>query len=126
MQLEGGRSRIGFGTALARGVRLGVRFRGRATRREFWFFFLAYAVVFLTVGLVETAVDDDWAYTAGTVLYLAGLVPFVSVGVRRLHDLGRRGGWCFLMISCIGWLVLLAFWSERGQPGGNRFGPPPR
>ncbi|WP_285481162.1 hypothetical protein [Amycolatopsis sp. NBRC 101858] len=27
--------------------------------------------------------------------------------------------------SRIGWILLLVFWSERGTPGENRFGPPP-
>ncbi|WP_410631140.1 DUF805 domain-containing protein [Amycolatopsis sp. cmx-4-83] len=50
-------------------------------------------------------------------------MPFVSVGVRRLHDTGRSGWWCVGVISCIGWIVL---WSEGGKPGENRFGPSPR
>jgi uncharacterized membrane protein YhaH (DUF805 family) len=69
--------------------------------------------------------DEEWFSRVGAVLYVPWLVPFVSVGIRRLHDVGRSGWWCFGMLSCIGWLVLLGFWSERGKPGENRFGPPP-
>lgn len=131
MQFEGapataGRSRIGFGAALVRAVRLSFRFRGRASRPEFWYFFLAYVPLVVALGAIENAVDEEWLYPVGTVLYLPWVVPFVSVGVRRLHDVGRSGWWCVGILSCFGWLFLLAFWSERGKPGENRFGPPPR
>ncbi|MFJ1768164.1 DUF805 domain-containing protein [Amycolatopsis sp. NPDC088138] len=131
MQFEGapalaGRRRIGFGAALARAVRLSFRFRGRASRPEFWFFFLAYASLVLALGIIENAADEEWVYVVGTVLYLPWVVPFLSVGVRRLHDTGRTGWWCAAIISCFGWIFLLAFWAERSKPGENRYGPPPR
>lgn len=130
MQFEGapavaGQSRIGFGAALVRAVRLSFRFRGRASRPEFWYFFLAYVPLVLTLGGIENAVDEEWFYILCTVLYLPWLVPFVSVGARRLHDTGRSAWWCVGVISCFGWLILTVFWSERSKPGPNRFGPPP-
>jgi uncharacterized membrane protein YhaH (DUF805 family) len=117
---------IGFGAALIRVLRLTFRKRGRAPRREFWFYFLAYVALFVGIGLAEGVVDQEWLITLCTVVYLAGLVPLVSVGIRRLHDVGHNGWWCLLLISCIGWLVLIIFWSGQGQPEENRFGPPPR
>lgn len=120
------RNRIGFGTALLRALRLSFRPRGRASRPEFWYFFLAYAPLVLVLGGVENAVDEEWLYTVGTVLYLPWVVPFFSVAVRRLHDTGRSGWWFLGIASCVGWILLLVFWSERGRPGENRFGPPPR
>ncbi|MDX3186850.1 DUF805 domain-containing protein [Streptomyces sp. MN03-5084-2B] len=131
MQLEdapavAGQGRIGFGTAVVRAVRLSFRKRGRASRSEFWYFVLAYVPFVLAIGGIEAAVDEEWVRTVGTLLYLPGLVPFVSVGVRRLHDTGRSGWWCVGVISCIGWIILTVFWSERTKPGENRYGPPPR
>ena len=131
MQLENapaaaGARRIGFGAALARAVRLSFRLRGRASRPEFWYFFLVYVPSVLTLGVIESVVDEEWLYNVGTLLYLPWLVPFVSVGVRRLHDTGRSGWWCVGIIGCIGWTVLTVLWSRPGQPGENRFGPPPR
>jgi uncharacterized membrane protein YhaH (DUF805 family) len=120
-----GRSRIGFGAALVRAVRLSFRYQGRASRPEFWYFFLVYVPLVLTMATIGNAVDEEWFSRVSAVLCVPWLVPFVSVGIRRLHDVGRSGWWCFGMLSCVGWLVLLGFWSERGKPGENRFGPPP-
>ncbi|MGW3993154.1 DUF805 domain-containing protein [Amycolatopsis sp. NPDC004772] len=126
MQLENAPAVIGFRAALVRAVRLGFRLRGRASRPEFWYFFVAYVPLVLTLGVVESVVDEDWLYTAATLLYLPWLVPFVCVGVRRLHDTGRSGWWCVGVIGCLGWIVLTVLWSKPGQPGPNRHGPPPR
>ncbi|MEQ0564851.1 DUF805 domain-containing protein [Amycolatopsis sp. NEAU-NG30] len=102
---------------IGKGLRWCVSFRGRATRKEFWLLFLAVAAV--SVPAVETD------FTPLMVLYLLMLVPMVAVGVRRLHDLGRRGGWLWLAISALGLIALLIMLSDRGQPHANRFGPPP-
>ncbi|NBR92888.1 MAG: DUF805 domain-containing protein [Actinobacteria bacterium] len=46
-------------------------------------------------------------------------LPSIAVGVRRLHDIDKRGWWLLLPIVNI---VLLA---RSGGTGENRFGPPP-
>ncbi|MFI9389025.1 DUF805 domain-containing protein [Kutzneria sp. NPDC052558] len=117
---------IGFGPAVLRALQLTFRKRGRASRREFWFFFLAYWGLFAVSVIAASALEQDWLVALGYAVYLVGLLPFISVSIRRLHDIGRNGWWSLGMISVIGWLLLIAFWTERGQPGENRFGPPPR
>lgn len=114
---------VGFGTALASGFRQCVRGEGRASRREFWYFFLFYGVVLLGVGYSEGALKSDWSDILGTVVYLSLLIPFVAVGVRRLYDTGRSGGWCWMLPSLVGFVVLVIFWSEPSQPDANRYGP---
>ena len=52
-------------------------------------------------------------------------VPFISLGVRRLHDIGRSGWWYLLTFTIIGILVLL-FWAiEESQKGENKYGKNP-
>ena len=100
-------------------------FTGRATRSEFWMFFL----VNLIIALVLAAID--WYLRTPSVfqgLYsLAVLVPLIAVGVRRLHDTDRSGWWMLLyLIPCIGFLVLVVFWAQDSQPGSNQYGPNPK
>jgi len=110
---------VGFGTAIANGFKRSFSSEGRATRSEFWYFFLLYAAVFACVGALGT----DWAYLLGTIVFLSLLVPFIAVGVRRLHDTGRSGGWCWMLLSAIGFVVLLILWSEPSQPDANQIRP---
>jgi uncharacterized membrane protein YhaH (DUF805 family) len=56
---------------------------------------------------------------------LALLLPYLSVGVRRLNDTGKSGAWWFIVLVPFGWVVLLVFFASDGAPGWNRYGPPP-
>ncbi|MFI7026726.1 DUF805 domain-containing protein [Micromonospora sp. NPDC049900] len=58
---------------------------------------------------------------------VAFLLPSPAVSVRRLHDLGRSGWWLLIgLIPIVGWIVLIVFFVQDGQPGPNRFGPSPK
>lgn len=53
---------------------------------------------------------------------LALLIPSIAVGVRRMHDIGKGGGWILVnMIPLIGsiWFILLAI--KDSEPDPNRF-----
>lgn len=86
------------------------KFSGRAGRREFWSFFALCAVVFITV-LILTGLSGEpskpnrpgeappyWV-VAYVVWWLATLIPWLAVQVRRFHDQGRTG---WLVIVNIG------------------------
>mgnify|MGYP002525925674 CR=1 FL=1 len=110
-------------------------FGGRASRSEFWYFFLfniLLSTVFYLLGLV-LALNE--AYSVSAVMYgissvigLALLIPGIAVGVRRLHDTGRSGWWWFInFIPCgIGtiWFIILA--CTESQPQENEYGPVPQ
>ena len=78
-----------------------VTFSGRASRAEFWWWFLAVLLLSLALGAIDGAVIapllgfDAFDENAGQPLSLiAGLVlllPGISVSMRRLHDIGRSG-----------------------------------
>ena len=78
-------------------------FSGRAPRAEYWWFVLAMVIVFVALSIVESIVGLNkmilGVYGPLTVLlWLAVLVPSLSVGVRRLHDTDRSGWWLLLMV----------------------------
>ncbi|MFM8906546.1 MAG: DUF805 domain-containing protein, partial [Actinomycetota bacterium] len=54
----------------------------------------------------------------GSLVSIALLLPSISAGVRRMHDVDRSGWWILFPIYNI---VLLA---RRSNTGENRFGPP--
>ncbi len=55
-------------------------FSGRARRSEFWWYYL----FFVLVGIIPFV---------GIVVTLAGLIPYIAVATRRLHDTDRSGWW---------------------------------
>lgn len=70
-------------------------FTGRATRAEYWVFFLFFLLWIFFGVLVDTALntfDEDVGVGIVTALIIfAFFVPAISVGARRLHDIGRSG-----------------------------------
>lgn len=92
-------------------------FSGRATRSEYWWFVLAYVIVAVVVSLIH-----DYVYVLAVLVFL---IPMISAGVRRLHDIGKTG-WLILLglIPLVG-LVLLYFMVQPTQPQANEYGEPP-
>lgn len=90
---------------------------GRASRPEYWWFFLAYFVAALVASFIH-----DFLYL---LVALAFLLPLISVGVRRLHDIGKTGWLMLLGLIPIVGFVLIYFMVQPGQPDSNAYGPPP-
>jgi uncharacterized membrane protein YhaH (DUF805 family) len=56
------------------------------------------------------------------IVMLVLLIPSLAVSVRRMHDIGKAGGWIFInLIPLIGaiWFIILAI--KDSEPGANRF-----
>jgi uncharacterized membrane protein YhaH (DUF805 family) len=88
-------------------------FRGRARRKEFWFFHLfCYIATFFLALLV----NDDFA----SLFILAFYLPSLAVSVRRLHDTDRRGWWFLCPVANF------IFFCFAGTRGKNRFGADPK
>jgi len=105
-------------------------FHGRAHRREFWMFVLVNIILSGVLMVVDHILG--WQFGGGfgplSLIYtLLVLMPSLAVQVRRLHDSDRRGRWLLLLLlPVLGWLMLLAFYSQRSTPEENRFGPQPK
>ena len=98
-------------------------FRGRASRPEFWWYYLVYVIASLIVALIDNEIG------AGNILLvifaLALFLPTLAVTFRRLHDSDKRGWWVLIqLIPIVGTIIMLIFLVSKGTPGDNRFGAP--
>ena len=70
-------------------------FRGRARRKEFWYFLLANAIAVVVLTTIDIALGGygaDARFVPLSMFYMfAVLIPAMAVTVRRLHDTGRSG-----------------------------------
>lgn len=106
-------------------------FAGRSRRKEYWCFALVNFLVLLSCFFVGAFGTDDptsFAAVAPRWIYLAIVfLPGLAVNVRRLHDIGRSGGWVFLqLVPYLGPLVLMIFAMLPGDVGSNAYGPDPK
>ena len=106
-------------------------FSGRATRSEYWWFYLAF-ILFYMAGLVLAGILSSISETLGMIGFgivalgaLGFILPSLAAGVRRLHDVDKSGWFLLLGLIPIVGLVLLYFFVIPGTPGDNRFGAPP-
>lgn len=57
---------------------------------------------------------------------LALLLPGLGVAVRRMHDIGKGGGWIFIaLVPLVGWVWAIVLLCQPSEPFDNRFGPMP-
>ena len=111
-------------------------FYGRASRSEFWWFWLFYNVLFwgpsIVVAMVLPIDNPIAAVLFGTgselprVVKLICAAPFLlpmwAVGARRLHDIGMSGWWQLLyFFPCIGTIVLWVLFATDTNSEGDRF-----
>ena len=108
-------------------------FSGRATRPEFWWWFLFAVIVGAVTNLIDAAVIapalgfEPFQKNAGQplsmIVGLALLLPGLAVGVRRLHDTGRSGWWILInLVLIIGTIVYLYFVLQPSEEGENQYG----
>lgn len=109
-----------FGQAVQRFFQKYAQFRGRASRSEFWWFFLFNAIVGIVLNVLE-AVNRGFGLLS-LIYGLAVIVPEIALNARRLHDTNRSGWWQLLvLIPIVGWIILLVWYASRERPEGVRF-----
>lgn len=140
---------IGFGPALKRFFKSYAAFQGKASRGEFWWPYLAIAIVSGVLGLIVSiiagvelasitanAYADPYAVPAmpaGTIvasvilglIALAVLLPTLAAGARRLRDAGFTP--LFLLLSLVGlgivWLIMCALPTKDAAAGYGQPAP---
>jgi uncharacterized membrane protein YhaH (DUF805 family) len=112
-----------FATAVRRGLSQYSLISGRASRSEYWFFFLFVLLVSLAAGVVDALLQSN---APSILVWLALVIPSLAVGIRRLHDT-NRSAWTLLLVllPVIGGIILLIYYCLPGTPGRNEFGPAP-
>jgi len=136
---------MSFTDAVRSGFSKYATFEGRATRSEFWWWYLftvlvglvAYVPYLVLLG-IGAATSDGGGAVSGVVtllmvvflilwilLVIALFIPTLAVGCRRLHDRGQSG-WLLLLyfVPCAS-IVLIVFFLLEGTPGDNAYGPKP-
>ena len=71
----------------------------------------------MVVGGMGAAIRAPWLVG---IVYLAVIIPYIAVGVRRMHDVGKSG-W-FMLIP----IYNLILFCTEGQKGDNEYGPDPK
>ena len=82
---------MNFQTAVSTCLAKYGNFQGRATRSEFWWFYLFAILAEWAAAIVGSAISQDLGSVLSALVSLALVVPLLAVGCRRLHDIGSSG-----------------------------------
>jgi len=107
-----------FGKSISTCMGKYVDFNGRASRPEYWWFYL------FTVLLSWGSLIVDQSGIVSGIVNLALLLPALSAAARRLHDTNRSGWWMLIAFTIIGLIPLIIWLASKGNDQPNEYGNP--
>ncbi len=116
---SGNSHEITFGKSIAICFAKFFDFKGRASRPEYWWFYL------FTILISWGAMLVDKTEILSGLVNLVLCIPIFSAGARRLHDTNRSGWWQLLYVTIIGIIPLLIWTASKGSDQENQYGNPP-
>ncbi len=122
-------------------------FSDRASRSEYWFFFLFYYLVLIVLGLLASKIPEglflNFILVILGIFFVGTIIPFIAVVARRLHDVGKTGWFQLLplpfsflalvpqlsifanIITIVLYLYILVLLISLGEDGDNHYGSYP-
>ena len=98
-------------------------FKGRASRSEFWWFYLFSVLIGWGGTIAGAAISQKTGPIMDWIISLALFFPIIAATTRRLHDTGKSGWWQLLSFTIIGIPFVIYFLASRSDPNDNRYGP---
>ena len=80
-----GSKSMNFGEAIETCLKKYFIFEGRASKSEFWYFFLFHLLGSFITSFIHFAIN--------AIFLLGTLIPLIAVGCRRMHDINKSGWW---------------------------------
>jgi uncharacterized membrane protein YhaH (DUF805 family) len=114
---------MGFMDSIKKCFGMYVNANGRASRSEYWWFYLFYVIVAQVSSMVFTMIAVATDITAilllSTIVTIAVGIPGICAAIRRMHDHDKSG-----------WFILIPFYNIyltiiEGQATDNQYGPVP-
>ncbi len=116
-------------------------FKGRASRSEYWWFYLfftliwwaadvvdgIYALVMLNEAMLTNRELDAFDRFCidfgceGLIIFCVLLIPSIAAGARRLHDTNRSGWWQLLYLTIIGIIPVMILLAQKSAKQENKY-----
>ena len=103
-----------------------VNLKGRATRREYWFFFL-YNFIFLVLSIIPDSIIGTSFFGAGfgyfsLIHYLWLLIPAFTISARRMYDTGSSARYLLMgLMPLVGRILITVKLLTESQFGTNQY-----
>ena len=107
-----------------------IKFNGRSCRTESRYFLIFNIIISLTAGLIDILMGFTIEIIPGIpTLILVEItrgiliLPNLSLGIRRLHDINKSGRWMLLLFTIVG-IIPMFYWMyfKEGNQSDNNYG----
>ena len=105
--------------------------KGRATRSEYWWFWLYQSLCYIAIAATCIAISVALQDNEGLSFILIGIfgtfhiIPSITILVRRLHDSSKSGWWTWLLLLSGPGTLLLFIFTLLPSEGDNKYGAHP-
>ena len=126
---------VSFIDALKLGFRNYVKFSGRSTPAELWWWVLFCFLNLFPFRMLIAVLEGSGFYFPAVslldflnqIIFYGSIIPSLAVGSRRLHDINKSSWWLLLVfVPVVGWVVLIVWCATAGDRVANKYGPNPR
>ncbi|MCF0191361.1 MAG: DUF805 domain-containing protein [Marinilabiliaceae bacterium] len=90
-------------------------FSGRASRSEFWWFYLATIIISYVVSAICGTGSTTAIFISCAITFVLTFFPSLAVSVRRLRDAGFSPWWLLIALTGIGAIVLFIMWLQKSK-----------
>jgi len=99
-------------------------FKGKASRKEYWYFYLFTLIVSLLTYFIDISIfrkDPDGILFINAFFSMVTFLPSIAVGSRRLHDVNKSGWWQLISLTVIGLIPLIIWLASKPLKDNNKF-----
>ena len=115
---------MGFGESITTCFSKYADFTGRASRPEYWWFYLFGTLIGWGINIVAalTIPEPTTRLVMTSLVSLAFFLPSLAVGTRRLHDTDRSGWNMLWVLTIIGVIPVVIWLASKSDENENRYG----
>ena len=99
-------------------------FKGRAQRKEYWYFYLFTFIVSVLTYFIDVSIfrkDPDGILFINAFFSMLTFLPSIAAGCRRLHDVNKSGWWQLISLTVIGIIPLIIWLASKPVKENNKF-----
>lgn len=95
-------------------------FQGRTNRKEYWMYILLLIITILIGAVIDFYVKSNGYLIS--VIYTVSVIPFLSIQIRRLHDINKPWVWVLInLIPIIGEIWFIILLCSKGVDKNNKY-----
>jgi uncharacterized membrane protein YhaH (DUF805 family) len=116
---------VGFVESLLLFFKNYLNFSGRSGPSAYWWYMLWSLIFTILLGLIDSIALDISAedlFSFSNLFALITLIPGLALSFRRLHDIDKSAWWLLIVLTIIGFFVLIYWAIKAGDRHENSYG----